>query len=385
MPNRVVAQVALASAVDVLIVGAGVAGCALALGLRRAGVARVLLVDRLVGRADARHCGESATPDVAAKLAQLGLTPDLASLGHLPYYGNLSAFGSSELIHTPFLARNMALGHGWHLDRAGFNHWLRAAVEAAGAELACPEHVAAIQPAPGLDGWQVSLARRGLCHARVVVDAAGRRAPLARHLGGKLTRLDNLVALACRVPSQGSTGLDGSSLVETCPCGWWYAANVPGKQTVVMWMTDADLAKDADFLPAWQQTTHLARLVPRTPTSSSAQPHLERFAAHSSFLSQAGGSRWLALGDALLAFDPLTSSGIAAALSDASAAVPLVLCQLQNDAAATHAAGQAWAQRAATSLQRYIRGLRQHYGTEQRWPDQAFWARRIKSSAPARP
>jgi flavin-dependent dehydrogenase len=373
--------------VDVAILGAGVAGCACALALRQAGVARVLVLDRADARADrrtdtpSRAIGESATPDVALSLAQLGLDADLGQLGHLPYYANLSAWGSSQLQHDPFLRRGQP--HGWHLDRAAFNAWMREQAKAHGVLLQTPAQLSALTPvaalAGGGQGWQLQLAAQPPVQARVVVDASGRRAALVQHLGLKTRRLDSLVAIACRTAA--SNALAGVSLVESCPWGWWYAACVPGDQAVVMFMTDPDLARQLNFWQAWQQTTHLSQYLPVPDAASQAATRLQRFAAHSSFLAQAAGSNWLAVGDALLAFDPLTSSGIAAALNDALASVPLVLAQLSGQRQAIQSAGSVYARRSNSSLQRYLQGLRQHYGQEMRWPDQPFWARRSLARA----
>src|SRR5690349_6553232 len=98
---------------DVLISGAGPAGCATALALVQAGAA-VLLLDRPLNQPF--RIGESATPDVAGHLAKLGLKQALDD--HLPYHGNVSLWGSDTPQLDHFLFR--AQGHGWHLDRAAF-------------------------------------------------------------------------------------------------------------------------------------------------------------------------------------------------------------------------------------------------------------------------
>jgi len=349
------------AAFDVLILGAGPAGCATALALRARGVERVLLVDRAPPAA--LIPGESATPDIAPCLAKLGLDGGLAHPGARPYHGNLSAWGG-----PPALSLFGRRGRGWHLDRTVFELWLRREAVSRGVVLACPARLDAISAHP--DGWNVTVEGLGDVHACVVVDAAGRRAPLATRLGAKRHKLDDLVALAARVPCMGHTGFEGFSFVESFADGWWYAAHIPSGEAVVMLMTDRDIAgsyRDARaFAQAWRDTAELSR---RLPPACRAAPRI--FAAHGAFLGACAGERWIAVGDALMSFDPLASSGLSGAFNDAIAAADAILSMLSGDDPRA-----AYARRASAALTRYLAGHAAYYGLERRWPQRSFWTRR---------
>lgn len=352
-------------ACDVLILGAGPAGCATALGLAAAGVERVLLLDKPV--AQPFRIGESATPNVAGLLEQLGLEHRLERLGHLPYHGNLSCWGGEREELNHFLFRGQ--GHGWHLDRAAFDAWLRQAATRKARLLG--GSIAAVLPAA--DGWRVQVKGRGEIFARVLVDAAGRRSPLATRLCAKRRRLDGLMALA--VHTAPAHNLSGLSLVESFADGWWYAAGLPDGRTLVTLMSDHDIVKtwryneQGIFLQTWRNTRLLAKRVPPPSALSS----IGAFAAHSGCIDRAAGRRWIAVGDALMGFDPLTSSGIAGALDDAQAAVPAILSQLDGNPDAA----RRYAQRANAGFRRYLEERRRHYRAERRWVDRPFWARRV--------
>ena len=352
---------------DVLICGAGPAGCATALALRQSGVGHVGLVDWPLERL--WSIGESATPDVGPMLARLGL-PD-AMHAHAPYQGNLSLWGNRREIDD-FLHRGR--GNGWHLDREAFDTMLREAAVARGVHLVRPAKID--QLAWEGRGWALRLSDNSEWRARILVDATGRRAELATRLGATRQRIDALVALGTVVPRPKGGGLAGLSLLEPFAFGWWYAAPLPDARAVVCLMTDRDLARQNDlrdshrFRQVWCDTEELARRLP-PPIEA---PRIASFPAHSACLDRAAGPGWMAVGDALMAFDPLTSSGISGALADGLAAADTLVGWLAGQPMAP--SGQAWARRADTSWRRYLDQRRKHYSAEQRWPDSPFWSAR---------
>jgi flavin-dependent dehydrogenase len=211
---------------------------------------------------------------------------------------------------------------------------------------------------------------------RVLVDATGRRAVLARRLGAAAQRIDALVALCVLMPRPAASALAGLSLLESFASGWWYAAPLPDGRAVVCLMTDREIARRGElrqnhrFRQAWSETQELCSRLP----SSTAMSAVTSFPAHSACLDRAAGPGWLAVGDALMAFDPLTSSGISGALADGLAAAETIVAWLAGQPMAP--AGRAWARRADMSWRRYLEQRYQHYASETRWADSAFWALR---------
>jgi flavin-dependent dehydrogenase len=365
---------------DVVIIGGGPAGAALAIALCRAGVPLVTLLDRPLG--GAFRIGESVAPGITPLLRRLGLPDDLTQFGHRPYHGNRSLWGGVVVVDD-FLHRG--LGHGWHLDRAAFDEWLLNAAVSHGARLISPARLQTVaRRASG--GWYLSLsfAGRTVEHiAGFVVDASGRRAALAALLGVQRRRCDGMLAIATLVPAAQS-GLGTLSLIEATADGWWYAAPLPNSMVLVSLMTDHDivrahgLARSDKFRSAWATTQDLAHLVP--PPIRLPAPVLV-FPAHTQYSERAAGRGWLSIGDALLALDPLTSSGITGALDDACAAAETIRIWLGSARENDHiAAATSHARRADRTLRRYLTERRRVYAAEVRWADRPFWRRR---TAPA--
>ncbi|HEU0300842.1 MAG TPA: tryptophan 7-halogenase, partial [Longimicrobium sp.] len=196
---------------DVAVVGAGPAGCAAALTLRRyLPEMPVVLVSAPAGAGPA--AGETLSPGVLPLLEYLGIRAAFLDAGHLPAGGTASAWGSPQVADRSYLFTGR--GTGWHLDRARFDAWLLGQAEAAGARVV---HGRALvqKAARSQSGWALEVEGAGTVAARAVVDATGRPARFARRQGARPRRDDALVAeirwYADDQPQQVATG----ALVES--------------------------------------------------------------------------------------------------------------------------------------------------------------------------
>ena len=355
---------------DLVILGAGPAGCATALAAIAAGVERVAILDRPASQAF--KVGESAAPDVVAKLRLLGISNDLGARGHRPYYTNLSLW-AGERRFDDFLHRST--GDGWHLDRERFDEDLRQASGEKGAQLLTPAVLESLRW--DSSEWQLQITyqdKQHLLSCRYLVDASGRGATLCRRLGVERKRLDDLVAVACKWPNAGR--LEGITLVESVADGWWYATGLPDGSALLALMSDASVVRQKGlrnseaFYALWGQTEELQQWL--QPSRQHALS-LTCFAAYSGFVTQAAGPGWIAVGDALAAFDPLTSSGISNALGDGLAAAPVITDWLNRH---DLQAAEQYALRANRGINRFIKEWQGQYSLERRWSDHPFWAHR---------
>jgi len=94
---------------------------------------------------------------------------------------------------------------------------------------------------------------------------------------------------------------------------------------------------------------------------------LERFA----------GDGWLAVGDAALAFDPLSSQSLFDALYTGLRGAEAIAADLAGEGGAPEAR-TAYAERLESVRAAYRRHLHLYYRAETRWRDRPFWARRGK-------
>lgn len=358
--------------VDAVVLGAGPAGATVALNL--APFRSVVVLEReAMPRA---RIGESLPAVAGRLLADMGLWDGFVAEGHLPCFARRSVWGAA----TPVEIDSMQDpdGPGWHLDRPRFEAQLRAAAQGRGAALYAPVAVHGITRCK--NGWRVAWVRDGECQqtcCRVLVEARGRAGRLPSSAGGRRIVADRLVC-AWLVGREVGSASAGVTYTEAEPDGWWYTAPLPGERRVLGFHTDADLA-------AARETRHRAALLGRaaardglatvlrnTQFASDAQPAL--CAAYGSRLDPPAGTNWFAVGDAALAFDPLSSQGLLTALYTGLAAAEAIDRLLSGHAAATADY--------CASLDAVWRAYKAHltawYGQEKRWPGAPFWTRRVR-------
>ena len=357
---------------EVAIVGGGPAGAALATLLGRLGIGVMVLEAAATPK---EKFGECLAPNVAALLERLGLAPYMDADGHLPSYGNRSLWGSDTPVEQDFIFH--PFGHGWHLNRRLFEERLVATARTAGAEWRTAHRVIRCrEDAAGVDLEVESSESTGLVRTEIVVDATGRSASIARRLGARQMRQHPLIgSMAVIEPGRRNVQSDSHTLVEAMEHGWWYSALRGDGSLVAGVMTDPETAPRRR--ETWQalldRGPHTrARIRPQV-TAIPARIHAR--AAGPARLDRFCGRRWLAIGDAAAAFDPISSYGIGSALGSAFEAADAIAAQRRGVARAFRrfeaALEVAWHRCEAMR--------RDCYARERRWPDSAFWRRRARA------
>ncbi|HEU0121390.1 MAG TPA: FAD-dependent monooxygenase [Bryobacteraceae bacterium] len=338
--------------VDVLVVGAGPAGATAALNL--AGRRRVLLIDyRTPG---ARPVGESLAPAARRLLTDMGLWEEFQAQGHAPCYGHRSVWGGPEVVEADSLRDPD--GPGWHVDRERFDGWLRDVAAARGAMCLAPARVEGLEWDGA--GWEVRIRGR-VVRARVVIDAAGRFAPVARRLGAKRETDGRLI---CAWQLGRAREAEGMTFVEAVRDGWWYSAPLPEGRRVVAYHTDQDLPRDGVQGPHLESLLRACGFVPEG---------VRRLMVASGGMSRpCAGPGWFAAGDAAVRFDPLSAQGIFNALYTGLAAALSADEWLRGDRTAVHR----YCAEIEFIFGAYQAHCRQWYRLERRWPAALFWARR---------
>lgn len=375
-----------AGAYDVAIAGGGPAGAAAAIVLARAG-RRVLLADAAGARRphDDRpedrmfKIGEGLPPSARHLLRELGALDRVLADGHRASHGTLAFWGSDAPHAEDFMFQ--LHGGGLQLHRPRFDAALLELAQAAGARIVRDAKLSLATNADGTDIHQLSLRGSEAGHiieSRWLIDASGRPATLARALGSTRSGHDALLAFHMRLASDGDSDQDGRTWVEAVENGWWYSALLPSRERLVAFLSDADLVDRRSLLTRaglWAALARAQRLFAHCHAHGyvpSSQPHGAD--ARSSHLDRAAddAKRWLAVGDAALAFDPLSSKGISNALYTGIRAAQAVIARENGDSAAA----ARYTGHLLDIHRAYRQQLRMFYTMETRWPASEFWRRR---------
>lgn len=357
------------AAYDVVVAGGGPAGAATALLLAAAGRS-VALLER--SRFDRPRLGETLAPTVQPLLRRLGVWDRFGALDPLPSWGTRSAWSRPD----PADHSHLVSGYhsGWHVDRTAFDRMLAAAAADAGAHVVPGASVTGCR----YDGtvWEVACAGGHRVGGRVLVDATGRQGGPGRGLGAHRARFDHLVAVAVVL-----AGIDVSAerylLVEAVGDGWWYTAPLPGDRLVSVLMTDVDTCRRAGLGRSgpWHRTLGAAPLTAGRvgPVPAGAAPRVHPAGSHR--LRRGADVRpWLAVGDAALAVDPVSGTGVSRALRTAEAAAETAGRLLDRPAAAAETIGRYESARDGECTA-YLVERAEHYGRVRRFQT-AFWSRR---------
>jgi flavin-dependent dehydrogenase len=341
------------------------------------GIADVVVVDAH-GRPQWR-IGEAIPPASGAVLRRLGLWDAFLAQGHLPSVGSCASWGKPALGYNDFLLDMQ--GRGWHLDRAGFDAMLSAAVSAAGCTLMRGFRLRTAERGDDGDyrlGFEGEDGARMGVAAGFLVDATGIAAGAARRLGVARNPIDCLAVVSAIFDLAAPAEVPSQTLLEACEYGWWYAAKLPGERMIVALAVEPAQHRRFGETGAWlahlHRTSHAARWLTRGRAVLGGSGELATALAPSAILSRVVGERWLAVGDAASSYDPISAQGIVKALCDGEAAAEAIAGSFGG---AGEAPLDAYQDGVFARFRDYLR-LRQYlYGLERRWPQAPFWQNRL--------
>ena len=372
---------------DAIIVGAGPAGSALARRLRPR--YRVLLLDRPQARAaGAARIGESLPGAARVLLQRLGIYDRFLAQGHAERGASVSQWDQDT--PTWFDPVRDPHGLGWHLDRVRFDADLRAAAVAAGAALV--DQVRQLKVSSTGGRWRVDLACLGQAGAApsvqtyetpVLVDATGRSMTAARQLGLVRHGQDRLICLYAHLPAD-ERDEDQATRICADTNGWWYSARVPSGKRVLAFHLDGDDAELKSLRePAW-----LLAKSHHHPLFAGIRPATMDFPVRA---QPAGGGGldpdalaalpegFFAIGDAMLAFDPIASQGLFNALATAESAAHAIERYIDG----VDDARVRYLDEMRAVAARYYQHLGETYAAVTRYSQERFWRRRTPGSAGA--
>jgi len=358
----------LARHYDVVIAGAGPAGCCAALRMADLGY-RVALVER--SPAPHSRFGESLSPGIWNILEYIGVAPDVAEAGFLHGLPARVCWENAE----PQVIPSGQRGPGLMVDRACFDALLLNAACARGIDLFRP---ATMIHLGGEDGqWRLGIRRQSgeiVLQSRLVFNATGRTASSARQclpIGAETVALSTLATGA---------GLATETCIEALPDGWVWGSPHPGGGFRIQAFMEASALREPGERGLDMRLRALltrSRLFSAMTEAKFGEP--VRACRATAYVNR---DAWLPgciqLGEAAFAIDPLSSSGVEKAMRFTLQAV-IAANTLLKDADAAPLARNFYQDRleqAATTHAVWARGYYAKAAVDQNRP---FWQARCRS------
>lgn len=362
--------------VDFLVVGGGPAGSACAIRLAQAG-ARVAIVES--SDFSRFRIGETLEPSLGPALAHLGVELEEQNWS-AACRGITATWGQSTAARRPTIFN--AYGKGWCVDRRKFDRALFDQARRAGAIALSMTRVTSAHRQNGRWVCELRTEQEAVPVAATwLVAATGRAGKLPFAVNSSRAWIDRLVGAAVVDNDQRNDhhGMAGEPIVEAASSGWWYCTSLPDGSRVAIFFTDADIlpkgnARRAAFL--LDQHKHSPQINAAWPfiTALIEQHRWTGFDARSSISRIAASDGWVAVGDALMAFDPLCGRGVTEAVASGCEVASWLL--QPSSPAPDRGELPGWVRKAADRFNRYRQQRRQIYAREMRWPQSTFWRRR---------
>jgi flavin-dependent dehydrogenase len=263
-------------------------------------------------------------------LSKLGLPSPQKGCGAIACRGILSAW--SSLKPEFFDYELYTCSAGVTVDRRFFDLDLAASAVKANARLMKGGRLCRAE-IRGRDRWDLLIKQAGRLisvQADFLIEAVGRKGSFSALSQRGRTFYDRLVAVV--IPHVGPAADDGLLLLEAGPGGWWYSSRGDPQTASVVYLTDADLLPSAPVA----RSQHLKDAYANTRLIQDLLGTVPDFQVHRVIDARTSrrtvvGDRWLAIGDAAFANDPLCGAGIRFALVSAEKASRAVAAFVYDD------------------------------------------------------
>lgn len=351
---------------DICIIGAGPAGSVLAARLASFGW-DVVVVER--AEFPRRRLGESLSPGVMPLLETIGADAAIKAAG----------FGRAERVSVNWdtdTERHDPEARGLLVDRGRFDQLLLEHARDLGARILQPATVSSRQSSE--DGWALEVSageRRITVQAKFLADASGRSGISgSRRPAGART-------VALHAYWSGS-GLPTHPKIEAGAAGWFWGVPLPdGLYNTLVFANPGDLrAMPGTLSRKFHALLATSSLLP--PGTGAALAGPVRACDATPYLDQSSVSdTFIRVGDAALALDPLSSSGVQKAIQTALAGSVVVNTLLRRPSSAP-LAREYYLQSLREASSRHQSWARDYYGLVAAKRSSAFWQDRAAGARP---
>lgn len=353
---------------QIAVIGGGPAGLATGLNLKKSGFSVTIL--EAENYTQVRE-GEHLDAEAKLEFASLGIPDDVWLPSTLPCTEVRNIWGRPDLHRSPSIFN--PYGHEFILTRPEFDYNLAMHCRSLGIPIHTEFRVAKVERKT--EKWQIIGKHGEELVTDFLVDASGRNSKFQALFGGRGEPYDQLVGITKRIPNRLTEALKSSYLLlEPVELGWWYSVQLRDGTLIVTLMTDADIphlsgVSQDEF---WQQALEKSVYTrARVGTAEIPKATMTR-SARTQRLPKLYGQACLAVGDAAMSYDPLSSAGIMKGFRMGKKAAEAIAGYYAND----HNALANYQHSADKQFSNYLKNWGHYYQQQIRWGSNPFWYRR---------
>lgn len=360
----------------VIIAGQGIAGLTLSCLLEQKGIEHRVLTRR--GKANHFALGETLPPSALPLLKQAGLLEMFENTAVQKTNGYHSLWGTTKVrdenfyFHRPYQ-------YGLKTDKqVVINHLVAKQAKhifTYDKNLSVQRDDKRIAVTVGQEGRAIDIT------GQLIVDATGRKRSVLGQLNIPTIEYDQLIAYSCHLPRVNHPALVHPVYTEAFEQGWGIVSALNEEQNVMTLFTNSRSGIDMQA----RQYEHWASLLAHTVNlkdflAPAYGMRVKGAQASSSRPQEMAGTNWLAIGDAALAFDPVSSHGITNAVYTAWKAADAIQACMKREPGAL----KEYDISLSAIFKQYLQTRQQVYRSERRWLQSPFWkAMQAKPVMPA--
>ncbi len=300
---------------DIVIAGSGPAGCAVAISLRHFNFSVVVIDEVNPKQLKVGESIPSAVQRLLYKLGISGIDQLLPTSAYHSCYANESAWGMEHWITKDGISNPE--GNNWQVSRNEFDEALRDVAVKEGVVFKSDKvtKVSEYENDTHLFLYHIGLKKSSeILKGKWFIDASGRSANLLKQLGAERLFFEKQFAAIVWLKMKEKDKLQ-TTRIKTVKHGWWYTSKLPNNLRVVVFH---GMIKEVSYYKKNKEKFNKALdqsgLLPFKITPKDYYSEIVVKDASISKLKRVNLNRCLAVGDAALAFDPISSQGIFFAL-----------------------------------------------------------------------
>lgn len=351
---------------DVLILGKGIAGLTLGFLLKQKGIDCILL-DR-VDKRKSFALAETLPPSAMPLLQELGIMPIFEKHAIQKTFGYHSSWGNEQIADHNFF-HHPQYKNGLKINKQAIIDDLSTRLNTSCFPYDYLETIS-------LTATDVTISVRHekvstTIKSQLIIDATGRNRVLIKAFNIPIETHDSLLAFGCHLPKIKHPKLVHEVFVESFEHGWGIVSGLNATTNVCTLFTHKGSAiqKELRNYNTWKSIVSETNYLKDFLVAVDAVK-IHGTKANSSKPAQLSGKNWLTIGDAALAFDPLSSHGITNTIYTTKIAALAIEKYLSGEEMYKF---QDYANTLTSIFDAYLQTKHTLYSSEKRWENSTFW------------